>query len=399
MRHIALITLHTPTATNCLGASALPFHLLAFRPKDVYVEVWSFNLNGCTAMQIEESESRLGVKIHLVKQPEWFRLLSPAAVRLFLPKPILGYLPLPDGVFAKIVGFIRGAKSALWIYGEDIAHLANRFDRVPTVVTTPDCEAMYYYRVMAMKGVLSSTKSMLRYALMYHRYASMAAHYPTGSNIKYHLVGKEDALFLKRMNPSANVSFIRHPHYDLSMLPHAGALAKERVKILIAGRYDFSMAQAADEVFEAMKTLPKEIKDRYFITFLGKGWDASSTELRNAGFDVEIKVFVEDYATEVSSHHIQLTPVAVGTGTKGKVLDAFANGLMVIGTPLALENIAVESGKECVVYRTGEELVHWLVHLATNPVIINDIAKAGKESVLREHGREKVAREFFDLFE
>jgi len=62
MMRIALITLHTPTPNNCRGASALPYHLMAFRPKDVDVEVWSFNLNGCSARQIEESEARLGVK-------------------------------------------------------------------------------------------------------------------------------------------------------------------------------------------------------------------------------------------------------------------------------------------------------------------------------------------------
>lgn len=67
MMRIALISLHTPTATNCRGASALPYHLLAFRPENVDVEVWSFNLNDCTAEQIEDSESRLKVKIHIVK--------------------------------------------------------------------------------------------------------------------------------------------------------------------------------------------------------------------------------------------------------------------------------------------------------------------------------------------
>ena len=120
--------------------------------------------------------------------------------------------------------------------------------------------------------------------------------------------------------------------------------------------------------------------------------------LKTVGFDVDIKGYVDDYAAEISSHHIQLTPVAVGTGTKGKVLDAFANGLMVIGTPLALENIAVKSGKECVLYRDGVELADWLNRLAHEPSTIEEIARAGKEAVLREHGREKIAREFFSLF-
>ncbi|MDE6927700.1 MAG: glycosyltransferase, partial [Muribaculaceae bacterium] len=89
----------------------------------------------------------------------------------------------------------------------------------------------------------------------------------------------------------------------------------------------------------------------------------------------------------------------VGTGTKRKVLDAFANGLMVIGTPLALENIAVAYGLECACYTDGLQLAQWLSRLADNPAMINSIARAGNAAVLREHSRQSVARTFFHLFE
>lgn len=399
MKRIALISLHTPTATNFRGASALPYHLMAFRPDDVALEVWSFNLNGCTPEQIRKSETALGIKIHIVGRPSWFRYLSPAPVRLLLPRPVLGYLPLPENVRNVIRSYLKGSDSALWIYGEDIARMAKLFPGVPVVVSGPDCEAMYYHRMLAMKGVPTSIKSIFRYALMYHRYAAMASRFPAGPKIKYHLVGDEDARFLRQLNPAADVRFISHPHYDLSEHLRQSASDKDVLKILVAGRYDVTMARAADEAFEAMKLLPDGTKQRYKITFLGKGWDDKAGMLKTAGYDVDIKGYVDDYAAEISSHHIQLTPVAVGTGTKGKVLDAFANGLLVIGTPLALENIAVENGKECVVYRDGAELAGWLNRLAQEPSTIEEIARAGKEAVLREHGREKIAREFFSLFE
>lgn len=399
MKRIALISLHTPTATNFRGASALPHHLMAFRPDDVALEVWSFNLNGCTPEQIRTSETALGITIHIVGRPSWFRYLSPAPVRLLLSRPVLGYLPLPENVRTEIRSYLKGSDSALWIYGEDIARMAKLFTGVPVVVSGPDCEAMYYHRMLSMKGVPTSVKSIFRYALMYHRYAVMASRFPVGSEIKYHLVGDEDARFLRQLNSAADVRFIRHPHYDLSEHLRSSASDKDPLKILVAGRYDVTMARAADEAFEAMKSLPLSTKERYKITFLGKGWGDMANMLKTAGYDVDIKGYVDDYAAEISSHHIQLTPVAVGTGTKGKVLDAFSNGLMVIGTPLALENIAVESGKECVVYRDGVELADCLNRLAHEPSTIEEIARAGKEAVLREHGREKIAREFFSLFE
>ena len=399
MMRIALITLHTPTATNCRGASALPFHLLAYRPDNTDVRVWSFNLNGCSDKQIKESESRLGINIRIMPKPGIIRYLSPAPVRLLLPKPVLGYLSLPADIADEIREFLKNDDSALWIYGEDIAHLARRVDGVRTVITTPDCEAMYYHRVMAMKGMPLSVRSLFRYGLMYHRYANMAASYPTDKHIRYHLVGQEDTSFLRKLNPEADAIFIRHPHYDLSGKPNAEATGSERIRILIAGRYDFTMAQAADEAFEAMKKLSREVKERFLVTFLGKGWGKPASDLQDCGFEVVLKGFVDDYAAEVASHHIQLTPIAVGTGTKGKVLDAFANGLMVMGTPLALENIAAVSGKECVEYRDGAELNQWLVRVAENPALVNDIARAGRDAVLREHGREKVAGEFYALFD
>lgn len=398
MKRIALITLHTPTATNCRGASALPYHLMAFRPDDMEMEVWSFNLNGCTAEQIKESESALDAKIHIVGKPAWFGLMRHAIVRLCLSRPVLGYLPLPVKERADIAAYLSNAPSALWIYGEDIAGMAKLFPSVPVVVSGPDCEAMYYHRLLAMRGVPTSAGAIFRYSLMYHRYAATTARYPVGANIRYHVVGEEDARFLKRLSPAADVCFIRHPHYDISGRQMPALSEQAPISILVAGRYDIAMAQAVDEAAEVMKSLPASVKDRYHLTFLGKGWEVVAQSLKSAGYEVELKGYVDDYALEISSHHIQLTPVAVGTGTKGKVLDALANGLLVIGTPLALENIAVANGRECVIYNSGSELASWLCKLADEPALISNIARAGQEAVLREHSRGKIAREFFNLF-
>ena len=97
-------------------------------------------------------------------------------------------------------------------------------------------------------------------------------------------------------------------------------------------------------------------------------------------------------------HDIQLTPIAIGTGTKGKVLDAIANGLLVIGTWYALENVAVEDGVSCICCDEAERLPQILEDIAAEPARYERMALAGREAVLREHGREKVAKEFFGLF-
>jgi hypothetical protein len=101
----------------------------------------------------------------------------------------------------------------------------------------------------------------------------------------------------------------------------------------------------------------QELAASYSMTFLGKGWDFAVTQLRNVGYDSQRLGFVDVYLDEIIKYDIQLTPISVGTGTKGKVLDALANGLMVIGTPYAMENIAVENGKSCIIYEKPEQLI------------------------------------------
>lgn len=399
MKHIALISLHTPTATNNGGASALPYHLILFRPKDVKLEVWSYNFNGCNEKQISETAKSLDVEIHIIPIPKWFKLLNSSLVRLLLPRPALNYLNLPKKSLREITDFLNtDSQSGVWIYGEEIARLANKYNTKSIVVTTPDCEAMYYHRVLAMKGVPLRKSLIARYTLMYHRYAKMASSFPVEKNIKYHLVGKADTLFLRRLNPDIDAVFIPHPHYEISTSLHQDVHCGERIKMLIAGRYDFTIAQAVDEAIDTLITLPSEIKSKFKITFLGKDWNKCCEILHQNGFDTKQKGFVEDYAAEVSSHHVQLTPIAVGTGTKGKVLDAFANGLMVIGTPLALENIDAKHGKECVEYSTSDELRIWICKLANDITLVNEIAHAGTNAILIRHSREKIAEQFFLLF-
>lgn len=396
---IALITLHTPTATNVRGASALPYHIAKYRDIDIDMEIWSFNSNRCGKEQITQSETELKAKIHIIHSSQKTKLLAPTLVRFFLPYPFQYYISLPKNTVEEINGFLSGENTnGVWIYGEDIAHIIKQFINYKCVITTPDCEAMYYYRLLAEQGVPTSWKLLFRYGLMFHRYAKMASEFPISKNIKYHLVGMEDVKFLKKLNPNIDAHFIRHPHYDIC--PHSININKhDKIRLLIAGRYDISMSKAIDEAVAAILPIAERIKDKYSITFLGKSWDKSSKQLMDAGFNVEKKEYVENYAAEVSSYDIQLAPITVGTGTKGKVLDAFANGLMVIGTQRALENILVKNGNCCIQYEDPKELAYWLLILAESTDKIAEIANNGRNAVLKYHNREYIAKEFFKLFD
>ena len=116
------------------------------------------------------------------------------------------------------------------------------------------------------------------------------------------------------------------------------------------------------------------------------------------GYDVEHVKFAPDYIEEVCKHDIQLTPIAIGTGTKGKVLDALTNGLLVVGTPFALENIAVENGVSCVEYHSSEELLAALTDIPCHVEKYEQMAEKGREAIFSEHGRKRISQQLMELF-
>ncbi len=169
------------------------------------------------------------------------------------------------------------------------------------------------------------------------------------------------------------------------------------MKVLVAGQYNYYMKQEADLLSEELRVKSEELVSHYAITFLGKGWEEHVETLKDAGWEVEHIRFAPDYIEEICKHDIQITPIAIGTGTKGKVLDALANGLLVIGTPYAMENIAVEDGVSCIEYRQPQEVIDVLMDIPSNRWKYEMMAHKGQNVVLKYHDRQLLAKEMFSL--
>ena len=404
----------TPAAENVRGTSALPFHLLVHRSKDVEVDVYTLDYNQLPPEKIKESEERLHVKINILPRPKKIDWLLNHKIgllcRLFLSYPIHNYVTLTDAQVAEIKS--KGY-DGIWIYGEEMSRVSKQFAEYKRCHLLPDCTSLFFYRMLNRRFVFKSLSYMIKNFVFYRKFLKMESEFDTSKNIHYFLVGEADAESLKNINPGIQAHFLRHPHYDIAPQPPKGELSNEEsgnkqgidsalsqhhpIKLLIAGRNDYYMQQDAELAVEALCE-NMELAGDYSITFLGKGWDAHVKRLGSAGYDVHHITFADDYIEEISKHDIQLTPISIGTGTKGKVLDALSNGLLVIGTWYAMENIAVRSGESCVIYDSTSELIDWLKRLVANRSLIPQIANKGRETVLTEHGRAKVSEEFFKYF-
>lgn len=395
---IVLITQITPASENVRGASALPYHLMVHRSTDVEIIIYSFNGNQLSGTKIKEVEEELNVKIKLLPRPVWltwaFRLHL-LFVRLFLKCPMLNYMRLPS----KIVEEIKALQpDGVWVYGQEMSRVAKQFAGFKRVHTLPDCQSLYYYRMLGRRFVFKNWMMFWRNVMMYPKYLRMEGVYENSLTVRYHLVGEADVESLRNVNPGIQAHFLRHPHYNVAEPQKQIAFSKPKIRLLVAGQNNHYMEEAAEEAFDMMFREAEHLKGHYEITFLGRGWENIVSRLKHAGYDVAQITFAPDYIEEICKYDIQLTPIAVGTGTKGKVLDALANGLLVVGTPFSLENIAVENGVSCVEYHSTKELLSTLVDIPHNVEKYEQVAEKGREAIFVEHGRKRAFDKLNELF-
>ena len=432
---VVSINLTTPYKENFRGTTALPYHLLKERSDRVDVVIYTFNANRLTIAQMAEVERELGVEIRLLQLPRWYRWMFKLHLlwlRVFLRYPFVNYITLPQRVVEEIKA---QEPDMIWVNGEELSRIVEQFPGMRRMQIGPDVESLYYYRMMGRRFVMNNAIDYWKCAMMYRKYARLERSFCTDDNFTYYAVGEADIEHLRQLNPRVHCEFLRHPHYEVA---ERGPIRfhRPKIKLLIAGQYNLYMQQTADEVLEWIigtesPSPPKSPLKRgtscsgsktelpplqgglgeattppssggdggglshYTITFLGKGWERHVEALRSMGVEVNHIKFAPDYIEEVIKHDIQVTPITIGTGTKGKVLDALANGLLVLGTPYAMENIAVEHGTSCMVWRTPQELLQVLQDIPQRIEHYEQMAEAGRQAVLERHSRHQIAEELF----
>ena len=116
-----------------------------------------------------------------------------------------------------------------------------------------------------------------------------------------------------------------------------------------------------------------------------------------AGYDCKELKCVDNYIETIIQYDIQITLLSAGAGTKGKVLDALANGLLVIGSEIALENIAVRHNDSCLRYRHIDEIVTMLELIPFQWHRYEEIACKGMLQVRTYHSPQRISKRFFDI--
>jgi glycosyltransferase involved in cell wall biosynthesis len=106
---------------------------------------------------------------------------------------------------------------------------------------------------------------------------------------------------------------------------------------------------------------------------------------------VAVTGLVPDIGTELARADAMVVPVRYGSGTRVKILEAFAHRLPVIATPAACEGLDVEAGTHLAIASTPDEFANACRGLLTDPPRRARMAVAAEDLYRRRYTTDSVA--------
>lgn len=393
---VVVVTGLTPTPENKGGISALIYSTIYFRPKEVETKIYTFNINHISNKEIANLAEQLRSEIKVIPIPSKFIKYS-KNVWLTRYDKFFRWNPLKNDLINK--QFVETLKKEncdfMLLYPFYLSSLANLISEQRFVISGPDCETFNRSRRLSNPFRLHARKTMID-DFIYLQKNKATEELWGKDNIMVHYVGMNDYKFYRDVIGHSNAHFFLHPYvkYKEKRID----FSHEKLKVIIPGSYDMYYNTDVDKMIPSLIKYKDILLKHFDFTFLGKRWSPVDKLLKNAGFNCEFKTWVDDYAEELVKHDIQITPISFGTGTKGKVLDAMVNGLLVIGSDYALENICVREMDSCVRYRDASHIASILISVANHRDKYQRIAEKGRSQVLKYHDPTRISKRFFDIY-
>lgn len=193
-------------------------------------------------------------------------------------------------------------------------------------------------------------------------------------------LSEEDAARLRQLSGGGCVQVVRAPFPELP--PGPFPLAGDPPVVLLVSR----------------GWLPNEDSVRWF---LGEVWPAVRAEVPGA----VLHVFGADRAPAGAVPHpapqdsaeafapgsILAVPLRIGSGVRMKVLEAWARGVPVVGTPAAVSGLEVEEGREALVASDPASFARAVARLRSEPGLAQGLVEGGRRTLRERHDPAAVA--------
>jgi glycosyltransferase involved in cell wall biosynthesis len=172
--------------------------------------------------------------------------------------------------------------------------------------------------------------------------------------------------------------------FDVAGTPLVSPLAQAPRILFVGGLHWPPNADAA--TFFARRILPRvrrEIPDAELV-IVGRA-DSSAARALPQVPGVRLTGPVDDVREAYEQSRVMVVPLRSGSGTRVKILEAFARGVPVVSTSIGCEGIAVTAGVELMVADDPEAFAARVIALIKDDVKAHALAAAGRRFVAAHH--------------
>jgi glycosyltransferase involved in cell wall biosynthesis len=207
------------------------------------------------------------------------------------------------------------------------------------------------------------------------------------------VVSEEDRRGLLDVAPALSIEVIPNG-VDADAFAWDGT-PRDRSLILFTGVMSYAPNVTAAE-FLAHEVLPRVRSSvpAARLALVGRDPHSSVRTIEAEVPGVEVVGEVPEMGPWLSRACVYACPMLTGTGIKNKLLEAMANRLPCVATPLALRGVAVSPGRDVLTGSTAEELAAQLVRVLRDPALADRVGTAGHDCVRARHTWASVAQQY-----
>lgn len=212
------------------------------------------------------------------------------------------------------------------------------------------------------------------------------------------VVSEEDARALRELDPRIRVEVIPNG-VDADQFAPDASIEREPGLVVFTGVMDYHANVTAAE-FVARDVMPRVRAVRADARLALVGRDPRPRVQALAELPgVSVVGSVPELRPWLSRASVYCCPMRDGTGIKNKLLEAMANGVACVVTPLSLGGLRVKDGRELLVGRDADALADAIVRVLADPALAADVGAAGRRYVLEHHTWAGVARAYETVYE
>jgi glycosyltransferase involved in cell wall biosynthesis len=189
----------------------------------------------------------------------------------------------------------------------------------------------------------------------------------------------EDARMIRAISPQARVEV----YPNAFPVPRDSGQKEQPGLVVFSGNFEYH--PNIDAVEFLMKEIWPEVRRRHpgmRLRLVGRGDRSIRHLLTNGASDngVETTGSIEDAFSEIAAAEIVIAPLRIGSGTRLKIIEAWAAARPVIATPLAAEGLNVRDGENIRLAGTATSIADAVDELLADSGLRQRLGAAGRET-------------------